>query len=83
MKRRIFLAWKQLSRERTRILVAIAGIAFADVLMFLQIGFRSALFNGAVQFHNSLDGDIMLVSDRYKALELLQKDELEGKKVSR
>ncbi len=68
MKRRIFLAWRQLSRERTRILVAIAGIAFADVLMFLQIGFRSALFNGAVQFHDRLDGDIMLVSDRYKAL---------------
>lgn len=68
MKRRIFLAWRQLSRERARILVAIAGIAFADVLMFLQIGFRSALFNGAVQLHDSLDGDIMLVSDRYKAL---------------
>ncbi len=68
MKRRIFLAWRQLSRERTRILVAIAGIAFANVLMFLQIGFRSALFNGAVQLHDSLDGDIVLVSDRYKAL---------------
>jgi putative ABC transport system permease protein len=68
MKRRIFLAWRQLSRERARILVAVAGIAFADVLMFLQIGFRSALFNGAVQLHDSLDGDIMLVSDRYKAL---------------
>jgi len=36
--------------------------------MFLQMGFRSALFNGAVQVHNVLDGDIFLVSDRYKAL---------------
>lgn len=68
MKRRIFLAWRQLSRNRARMLVAIAGIAFADVLMFLQLGFRSALFNGAVGFHNSLNGDIFLVSERYKAL---------------
>lgn len=68
MKRRIPLAWKQLTKKRGRMVVAIAGIAFADVLMFLQMGFRSALFNGAVQFHNVLDGDIFLVSDRYKSI---------------
>jgi putative ABC transport system permease protein len=68
MKRRIPLAWKQLTKKRGRMLVAIAGIAFADVLMFLQMGFRSALFNGAVQLHNVLDGDIFLVSDRYKSI---------------
>lgn len=68
MKRRIPLAWKQLTKKRGRMMVAIAGIAFADVLMFLQMGFRSALFNGAVQFHNVLDGDIFLVSDRYKSI---------------
>jgi putative ABC transport system permease protein len=54
-------------------LVAIAGIAFADVLMFLQMGFRSALFNGAVQLHTILDGDIFLVSERYKSLIALDK----------
>jgi putative ABC transport system permease protein len=68
MKRRIPLAWKQLTKKRGRMLVAIAGIAFADVLMFLQMGFRSALFNGAVQLHNVLDGDIFLVGDRYKSI---------------
>lgn len=68
MKRRIPLAWRQLSREKARMLVAIAGIGFADVLMFLQMGFRSALFNGAVQFHESLQGEIVLVSSRYKSL---------------
>ena len=68
MNRRIPLAWKQLTKKRGRMLVAIAGIAFADVLMFLQMGFRSALFEGAVQLHNVLDGEIFLVSDRYKAL---------------
>ncbi|MCF4969701.1 ABC transporter permease DevC [Nostoc sp. CMAA1605] len=67
-KRKIPLAWLQLSREKARMLVAIAGIAFADVLMFLQLGIREALFDGAVQFHNSLEGEIVLVSSRYKAL---------------
>lgn len=68
LKRKIPLAWKQLTKEQGRMFVAIAGIAFADVLMFLQIGFRSALFEGAVQVHQALDGEIFLVSDRYKAL---------------
>lgn len=68
MKRKIPLAWLQLTRERARMLVAIAGIGFANVLMFLQIGFRTALFEGAVQFHKSLQGEIVLVSARYKTL---------------
>lgn len=68
MKRKIPLAWLQLSREKARMVVAIAGIAFADVLMFLQLGIREALFDGAVQLHNSLEGEIVLVSSRYKSL---------------
>ncbi|MFM6133342.1 MAG: ABC transporter permease DevC [Sphaerospermopsis kisseleviana] len=67
-KRKIPLAWLQLSREKARMSVAIAGIAFADVLMFLQLGIREALFDGAVQLHNSLQGEIVLVSSRYKSL---------------
>lgn len=67
-KRKIPLAWLQLSREKARMAVAIAGIAFADVLMFLQLGIRDALFDGAVQFHNSLEGEIVLISAKYKAL---------------
>jgi putative ABC transport system permease protein len=67
-KRKIPLAWLQLSREKARMAVAIAGIAFADVLMFLQLGIREALFDSAVQLHNSLDGEIVLISSRYKAL---------------
>ncbi|BCX12410.1 MAG: hypothetical protein KatS3mg067_1348 [Thermosynechococcus sp.] len=41
------LAWLQLIRERIRLLVAIAGIAFAVVLMLMQFGFRDALFQGS------------------------------------
>lgn len=62
------LAWLQLSRERTRLLVAIAGIAFADILMFMQLGFREALFDSAVTLHQRLEGDIFLISPQSTAL---------------
>jgi putative ABC transport system permease protein len=59
---RIPLAWLQLSRERMRLLVALAGIGFADILMFMQLGFRDALFESAVVLHKKLQGDIFLIS---------------------
>lgn len=57
-----------MSREKARMLVAIAGISFADVLMFLQLGIRNALFDSAVQLHDSLQGEIVLISGRYQSL---------------
>lgn len=43
MFRKTPLAWLQVTREKTRLIVAIAGIAFADLLMFIQMGFEGAL----------------------------------------
>ncbi|MBW4517934.1 MAG: ABC transporter permease DevC [Timaviella obliquedivisa GSE-PSE-MK23-08B] len=67
-KKPLFLSWLQLRKERSRLLVAIAGISFADVLMFLQMGFRGALFSSAVEFHNSLNGEIVMLSGRSRSL---------------
>jgi putative ABC transport system permease protein len=67
-KKPLFLSWLQLKKERARLLVAIAGISFADVLMFLQMGFRGALFSSAVEFHDSLNGEIVMVSARTRSL---------------
>ncbi len=67
-KKPLFLSWLQLRKERTKLLVAIAGISFADVLMFLQMGFQGALFSSAVEFHHSLNGEIVMVSGRSRAL---------------
>ena len=54
MKRKIPLAWLQVSRDRNRLIVAMAGIAFADMLMFMQLGFRTALYDSNTQVHRSL-----------------------------
>lgn len=67
-KKPLFLSWLQLRKERARLLVAIAGISFADVLMFLQMGFRGALFSSAVEFHDSLNGEIVMLSSRSRSL---------------
>jgi putative ABC transport system permease protein len=67
-KKPLFLSWLQLRKERVRLLVAIAGISFADVLMFLQMGFRGALFSSAVEFHDSLNGEIVMLSSRNRSL---------------
>lgn len=67
-KKPLFLSWLQLRKGRARLLVAIAGISFADVLMFLQMGFRGALFSSAVEFHHSLNGEIVMTSSRSRSL---------------
>jgi len=68
MKRRIPLAWLQLIREKIRLLVALAGISFANILMFMQLGFKDALFEAAVVIHKKLQGDIFLISPQSTAL---------------
>src|SRR5690242_2423424 len=62
------LAWLQLARQKIRFLVALAGIAFVAVLMFMQIGFQDALYDSATQLHNNLEGDLFLISAQYKSL---------------
>ncbi len=49
MRRPIPLAWLQLTREPLRLTVVVAGVAFAVVLILMQLGFREALFESAVR----------------------------------
>src|SRR5438093_6946415 len=62
------LAWRQLRRQKVRFAVAIAGVAFAVVLMFMQVGFRDALFRGAVNLHQRLEADLVLIQPNYNIL---------------
>jgi putative ABC transport system permease protein len=51
-----------------RLVIALAGIGFADLLMFIQFGFRDALFESSVSFHAQLKGDIFITSTQSTAL---------------
>jgi putative ABC transport system permease protein len=56
------LGWIQLRYDRTRLLVSIGGIAFADLLMFMQLGILNGLFDSNTMLHRKLDTDIVLMS---------------------
>lgn len=68
MFNKIPLAWLQVTREKTRLTVAIAGIAFADLLIFIQMGFEGALYNSAVKPHRSLQADLVLINPQFQTL---------------
>src|SRR5262245_16253137 len=59
------LAWLQLTREKLRLLVAVAGVAFAVFLIFMQLGFREALFESSTRLHQALAGDLFLISPQF------------------
>lgn len=62
--RRIPLAWLLLTRQPVRLAVALAGISFAGILMFMQLGFRDGLFDASVTIHRLFDADLVLISPR-------------------
>jgi len=68
MFRKTPLAWLQVTREKTRLVVALAGIAFADLLMFIQMGFESALYDAAVKPHRNLQADLVLINPQLQTL---------------
>ena len=65
---RVPLAWLQLYKNKGRLLVAIAGIAFAAVLMLAHMGVSDALFESSVLVHKKLNGEIIITSTEYQIL---------------
>ena len=60
----IALMWLQLKREKMRLAMAVLGVGFAVVLVFMQLGFRDALFEGSVRYHNAFDYDLVMLSPK-------------------
>jgi putative ABC transport system permease protein len=56
------LGWYQLVHSPLRFGMAIAGVAFAVVLVFMQLGFMNMLFDTTVMFHKQIKADIVLIN---------------------
>jgi putative ABC transport system permease protein len=56
------LAWAQLSHQKVRLVVATTGVCFANILMFSQMGLLAMLTEGTTKLHESLGGELILVS---------------------
>jgi putative ABC transport system permease protein len=61
------LAWAQLSHQKIRLGVAMGGIAFANVLIFMQLGFLTLFNEGATTFPEKLRGDLFLLEAQAKS----------------
>ncbi len=56
------MAWLQLKRQPIRYVVAVTGIGFAALLMFMQLGFQSGLLTSATTFYEALITDLVVIS---------------------
>lgn len=68
MRFRTPLAWKNLTHDGRRLLIAISGVSFAVILIFMELGFLNALLESTVQLLRRLNGEIVIVSRAQYAL---------------
>ncbi|MDJ1009406.1 MAG: ABC transporter permease DevC [Paracoccaceae bacterium] len=59
---RMPIGWLQLSHSRGRLLAALAGVTFANILVFVQLGILGALNQSTISSYDMFDGDIMISS---------------------
>lgn len=57
-----FLAWFNLTHEPRRLVTALAGVAFAVLLMFIFLGFKNALYDSQIQLIKILNADIVIIN---------------------
>ena len=57
---RLPIGWLQLSHNRARLGAALAGVAFANLLILMQLGFLGALIGGIGLPYAALDADVLI-----------------------
>ncbi len=57
---RIPVGWLQLSHNRGRLIAAVAGVAFADILIFMQLGFLGAMIGSISLSYQAFNADLMI-----------------------
>ena len=62
MNAEVPLAWRNVLADKRRLLRSTSGIMFAALLMLLQLGFRGAFLDSALEIIHKIDGDIILTS---------------------
>ncbi len=58
------LGVRQLWHQKFRLLTATLGIAFAVILVFMQMELEEALYTSAVRYHEALDYDLIMLSPK-------------------
>lgn len=56
------LGFLQLKHDLGKLATALAGVAFADILILMQMGFLNALFDSSTEIHRHLDADLVMMN---------------------
>ena len=67
---RVPLAWLNLTHQKRRLFVSLAGVTFAVVLMFMEMGFWNALLDGLVSLIRAFNADLVIVNKEKYALNI-------------
>ena len=59
---RLPIGWLQLTHNRTRLVAAMAGVAFANILVFVQLGMLGALQDTIGATYSLVQADILISS---------------------
>ncbi len=59
------LAWRQATHRPMRLAAAIAGVTFANVLVFFQLGLSGGLYDSQKRPIQRINGQLVMVSGRY------------------
>jgi putative ABC transport system permease protein len=62
------LAWRQLRHDKPRLLAAISGVVFACLLVFMQLGFMTALLDSAGITQAYMQADLYILHRKSEAL---------------
>jgi len=62
LSRNLPVAWLQLSHGRTKLMAAVVGIVFADLLMWMQLGFLAAAIDSATYIYGRLRGELVVIN---------------------
>lgn len=68
MRVRTPLAWKNLTYDLRRLALAVAGVAFAVLLMCMELSFNEALFDSALALIRKFDGQLVMISPAKQTL---------------
>jgi putative ABC transport system permease protein len=69
LQNRTPLGWLQLKRHKGRFMVALAGIAVSDIIMFMQLGFQNALFDSNTRLNREILAEVVLISTQAKSMQ--------------
>ena len=65
---RVPIGWLQLTHNRARLAAALAGVAFANILVLMQLGFLGALINSIRLSYDAMAGELLISSSDMNTL---------------